>query len=374
MINLARESRTSRVLGVIRFPLAALIVFIHTSFSSEDGDLSYYLGNLITGCIATIAVPAFFFISGYLFFAKYHTFGWHEYVLAMRRKFMTLAVPYVLWIGIVYYGLGMLTGFKNGPEPWNLYQIFWAESDGFVAKSIFGYSFSILSTPAALGVLWFVRDLMVAMLLTPVFWFVTKRLRLWSVALYMIPYLFFIAIPIKGFGLAALCFFPIGATFSICGKDIVEVAARWKVWIISAFLVLLLIKYGMDVMQMRYHRVLGQLLIIVGIAATVVIGGHIVDRYHGLSMWLYTIGETSFFVYVGHALPVFIVLDKYIQHFQGIPYIGFTLYYFIWCSLRIAVVVGLYYGLKRLCPRLLSVMVGGRVVAGRDSCVKPVVQ
>lgn len=227
MIDLFHGSHTSKVLEIMRFPLAALIVFIHTSFSPDKTDLSFYLGNLITQSIATVAVPTFFFISGYLFFAKYTTFGWKEYSNAIRKKILTLAVPYFLWIAIVYYGMGVLTGFKNGPEPWDLYRIFWAESDGIVAKSLFGYSFSILSTPSALGVLWFVRDLMVAMLLTPIMWYIVKHLKMWSIIFFLIPYFLFLAVPVKGFGLVALCFFPIGATFSICGKDIVNVVTGW---------------------------------------------------------------------------------------------------------------------------------------------------
>lgn len=360
MINLTRNSQTSKVLEIMRFPLAALIVFIHTSYSSDKSDTSYYIGNFISNSVANIAVPTFFFISGYLFFAKYENFGWKEYSSAIRKKFFSLAVPYFLWIAIVYYGMGVLTGFRNGPAPWDLYHIFWAESDGFVAESIFGYTFSILSSPAALGVLWFVRDLMVAILLTPVFWFIVKRLRMWSILFFLIPYFTFIAIPIQGFGLVALCFFPIGATFSICGKDIVNIVTGWGGWILGAFASVLIIKFGLDVSRIHYHRIIGQILIIIGIVSTVVIANYL-SKYSRLANWICILGEASFFIYVGHALPVFIPLDKYVKILQSIPYFGYTFYYFTWWGFRIAIVVVLYFTLKRLCPKMLSVMVGGRI-------------
>lgn len=359
MIVLSRDSDTSKALAILRFPLAALIVFIHTSFSPETSDLSYYIGTLVSLNIASVAVPTFFFISGYLFFARYEVFGWKEYTIAMRRKFVTLAIPYLLWIAISYYGMGVITGFRSGPEPWDVYRIFWAESDGFVVKSLFGYTFSILSTPASLGVLWFVRDLMVAMLLTPLIYRIVKWLRLWSIGLFLIPYLLFIAIPVKGFGLVALCFFPIGAAFSICGTDIVKFLTGWSRWIVGVFATIVLLKWGMDICQVHCHRVLGQLLIITGIASAIVIANYL-GRYTRASDTLILLGETSFFIYVGHALPIVNAVNKLFVPIQDIPYAGYTCYYFIWWGFRIAVVIALYYVMKRICPSALSVLVGGR--------------
>lgn len=155
-------------------------------------------------------------------FAKYEKFGLNEYKVAMRKKFVTLAIPYFIWIAFVYYGYGLYSGQTSqfSISPSDLYKVFWAESEGFVATLFFGYKFSILSSPSGLGVLWFVRDLMVTMLLSPIIWWIVCRCKMWAVILFLLPYLLFIAIPVKGFGLAALCFFPIGATFSICGKNI----------------------------------------------------------------------------------------------------------------------------------------------------------
>lgn len=358
MVNLSRESSTSKVLNLLRFPLAALVVFIHTPFSNNHSDISFYIGTFISEELATIAVPTFFFISGYLFFAKYNVFEWKQYSRAMKRKFSTLVIPYILWNALIFYGYGMLHGFELGISPFDLYKIFWAQSDGYVATSIFGYQFSILSSPY-LGVLWFIRDLIVAMMFTPLFWHIITRLRFYSIFLFLVPYLLYIAIPIKGFGLVALTFFPIGATFSICGTDIVQGLKGYNKIIISLFLISLLTKFGLDISGISYHRLLGQIVIISGVAASLVLADFSL-KFARISTALIILGEASFFIYVGHTLPIFNLLKK-LELIQIIPHIGFSLYYILsWC-LRISIVVVIYFAMKKVCPQILSVLVGGRL-------------
>lgn len=232
------------------------------------------------------------------------------------------------------------------------------------AKSIFGYEFSILSAPSGMGVLWFIRDLLVAMALSPLIWMIVRKFRMWSVILFLIPYFLYIAIPIQGFGLVALCFFPIGATFSICGKDL-----EWfdnKIitgGIVAIFIILLAIKFILDINSIHYHRIINQLMIISGVAASIVIGDIIMNcaKMDNISKWICFIGEASFFIYVGHALPIFNLLNKILTMLQDIPIVGYTLYYFLYWGLRLAIVTTTYFCMKRYCPRILSVLVGGRI-------------
>ena len=360
MVNLSRDSRTSRILSLSRFPLAALIVFIHTGYSPDSNDFSYLCGKLFSEGIASIAVPMFYFISGYLFFANFERFGWHEYTHTMKRKFFTLAVPYILWIALVFYSLGAYTHFSDEIQPWDFYRIFWASSDGYVAKSIFGYEFSILSAPSGVGVLWFIRDLMVAMALSPIFWMIIRNFKMWSIILFLIPYFLYIAIPIQGFGLAALCFFPIGATFSICGKSLEIKHTSFKWGILTIFTLILLTKLILDLNLIHYHRIISQLLIITGIATTIIISDKILN-FERVTKWICIIGEASFFIYVGHTLPIFNPLNKILTMLQDIPTVGYTLYYFLYWGIRLAVVTAGYFCMKRYCPRVLAVLVGGRV-------------
>lgn len=362
MIELKRDSTESQMLSWLRFPLAALIVFIHTGYPSDDpSQPAFYIGKLLSDGIASIAVPTFFFISGYLFFIRYKQFGFHEYADVLRKKFFSLVIPYVLWIAFVYYGYGFYSGQIShiSFNPSDLYRVFWAESDGYIATSIFGYKFSILSAPSGIGVLWFVRDLIVAMVLSPVIWSVVKICRMWSVLIFLLPYIFFIAIPIKGFGLAALCFFPIGATFSICSKNILEFVLKWGKWSLIAFCILLLAKYMLDIQQMHSHRILGQLVILAGIGAVLYISYKSL-KHTKSSKWICILGESSFFIYVGHALPIFFLLSPLTRELSNSRLGGIIAYFLSW-GIRIIIVVATFFLMKKICPRILSVLVGGRI-------------
>lgn len=303
MVELKNDSIDSRILSWLRFPLAALVVFIHTDYSRNTADAAFYIGTFLSGCVAQIAVPAFFFISGYLFFAKLENYGLQEYKTIMCRKAKTLLVPYLLWIALAYYGYGLWTGFSSDVKPWDFYRIFWAGSDGFTATSPLGYSFSLLCTPAGLAVLWFIRDLIIAMILSPLIWWIVRKCRLYSIVLFLLPYLLTLGIPVKGFGLVALCFFPIGATLSILGYGITDVFVRKRRILISLFAVLLVIKFILDINNAHYHRILPQMLTIVGVAAA--FGIAYVALQYKFSEKIIVLGEISFFVYVCHTLPIF---------------------------------------------------------------------
>lgn len=359
MVNLDRESRTSKVLSLLRFPLAILIVLIHTSFSDNKSDISFYIGKIVSEGIASIAVPTFFFISGYLFFAKYKSFGWKEYTKAMKTKVLSLVLPYLLWIVIAFYGYGFLRGFDANISPLDFYSIFWAKPQGYMVKSILGYEFCILSTPA-LGVLWFIRDLIVAMLLTPIFWRIINYLRMYSIILFLTPYFLYLGIPIKGFGLVALTFFPLGATFSICGKDIVTGFTRYSIIVLALFSILLIIKFGVDVSNVDHYRIIDQLLILTGVASSFVLADKILS-FSKLAAGITILGEASFFIYAGHTLPIFNPVNSIMMHLQSIPYIGYLTYYILYCVVRILIVTALYFLMKRYCPKILSVLVGGRI-------------
>ena len=81
-----RNSRESFALDLLRFPLAALVVLLHTAVLGDDKGFTYYLANYINAPIVQVAVPAFFFMSGYLFFCGKEEFCWTVYKKKIRKK------------------------------------------------------------------------------------------------------------------------------------------------------------------------------------------------------------------------------------------------------------------------------------------------
>lgn len=51
----------------IRFPMALLVVLIHCTLNTEQPFLKAFMDGGVGKKLATIAVPIFFFLSGYLF-------------------------------------------------------------------------------------------------------------------------------------------------------------------------------------------------------------------------------------------------------------------------------------------------------------------
>lgn len=369
MLNLKQNSHESKVLSWMRFPLALLIVFIHTGFTDDKSDIGFYIGTFISNVIASIAVPTFFFISGYLFFAKYSEFGFKEYTAAMKKKLWSLVVPYFLWIALVYYGYGFYSGFASGPSPSDLYHIFWAQSDGYIRKSIFGYTFSTLSSPAGLGVLWFIRDLIVVMLLTPLIWWIVKRLNMWAVLVFILPYLIDLAIPLQGFGLVAFCFFSLGATFSICGKRVTDCITPWGGWILTLFSLSLILKFVFAISHIEsYHY--SKFVILIGLCSLFVLADKAIRSSLRINNWIIILGETSFFLYVCHTLPIFLPLRHITDIICKVPYVGNTTAYFFSWGFRIIVIASVYYALKRTMPSLLSFLIGGRALSKVNTDIK----
>ena len=76
-MELDDDLRQLKVISVIRFPLIIGVVFIHAHFTEVDGISIYqtslypsytFVSMLLSDVLARIAVPFFFFISGFLFF------------------------------------------------------------------------------------------------------------------------------------------------------------------------------------------------------------------------------------------------------------------------------------------------------------------
>ena len=183
---LDRTSHISRCISWLQFPLAILVILMHTDVTYDHSDPSSVLNAFLCWPIPAAALPAFFFISGYLFFAERDTFIWKDYRQAMYKKFFTLLLPYLLWISIAYLSSLLIHGLDYAPEPTDIRGIFWDGRPILPEHSLFGYTFHMFGMPGGFGVMWFVRDLMVMMLFTPFIWMIGKTLGKLAIFLILI--------------------------------------------------------------------------------------------------------------------------------------------------------------------------------------------
>ena len=88
----------SETIGVLRFPLMVCVVLIHVDIPNLRNYLFVdILDSYLLESFVVIAVPLFFFISGYLFFSGTENFGYVEYVNKLQKRMMRLLVPFVFW-------------------------------------------------------------------------------------------------------------------------------------------------------------------------------------------------------------------------------------------------------------------------------------
>ena len=236
----------SQSLDLLRFPLAIIIVSEHV-FNSESVITQngvYDVSNIllyndfllfVDGFLRGISVPMFFFMSGYLFFLGIEKLTKKVYFKKLKSRVYTLLIPFIIWnlpdiiIGIGKYALNGVSSFQTyGTEVnftlKNLLSCFWqyngellvpitADGERIISSSSFP-----INTP-----LWFIRDLMVVVLFTPVIEFIIKRTKfLFIVALAIISFIPNLHIPFLG----AFLYFSIGAYMSIYKKDMVEEFGR----------------------------------------------------------------------------------------------------------------------------------------------------
>lgn len=103
-ITLELQSETFKAL---RFPLAVMVVFIHSFNLLENNlpnwehitgmDINAAIQILFSKVITSIAVPTFYLISGYFFFYKVTNFDFLTYKRKLEKRVHTLLNPYLLW-------------------------------------------------------------------------------------------------------------------------------------------------------------------------------------------------------------------------------------------------------------------------------------
>ena len=211
------------VIRWLRFPMIVLVTYAHSYGHVAEGfnllvsDWSTYdfLKLLVSQTLVKVAVPVFFIMSGYLFFANVEEWNMHVYKEKMLRRIKSLLLPYLVW---------------------NLMMVFKLKS----------FSWSIFWEPANMP-LWFLRDLIIVSLFTPVIYIGVKRLGYWLLVALLPVYLSGIWLIQPGVNPYGICFFTLGAFMSIRKLELVDTCMRYKMpaYILSALFGLgMLMTYG----------------------------------------------------------------------------------------------------------------------------------
>lgn len=359
------EYLISRVVNVMRFPLVVLVVFIHVlgcimqsaNVPLEGMPLFNSFAYFFSQIVARTAVPLFFAISGFYFFHKVDSFSIKVYGNKVRKRIKTLLIPYIIWnlIVIVAYLLMQITILE-----------FW----GVAKKTVLEYTWrdwlfcfwdmrqvDVNGSPLPINYpLWYIRDLMVLVVLSPVIFAAVKYLK-WFF-LIAVGMVWLLGIPgCIGFGFGGLFDFSLGAFLALRQPNWIA-SLRNKRWICLSYL-------GLAIVELLFRDsgtwvvYLHRLNILWGMVAVVQCALWCMEKFNTEACE--SLSKASLFVFFYHELPLVFVVR--IMWMLLAAYVSdFTLIMIYVLSSFIVIVIGVYVYklLTRVMPGVMSVLMGGR--------------
>ena len=225
MNNHIEIQRLSVSIAWLRFPLMLCVVMLHcfctVQLAPGDHLLFYQLVYPFGLWLGESGVPAFFFISGYLFY-----FSKKTYQEKISSRVHTLLYPYLLWNSLflaLYIGLFLI-----------------GHPQDILGKSIGDYGvvdyirayidrgeYSDGNNGPILCTYWYVRNLFILCLLSPIWYYLNKNLK----ALFVLILLgWWLNIHHNALLAESILFFNYGAFLAIHKINPLEISRKWRIF------------------------------------------------------------------------------------------------------------------------------------------------
>ncbi len=345
------------VIDNLRFILRAAVVLIH-AFHADLEHIEVYSTFKYANCVSFcwIAVRWFFVISGYFFFVR-GDFTPKVYVNKLKARVWTLLIPYLFWNGaaILLYGV-VLKLLPGGAGTWtldmNLSSIWGALWGGEVAMGD-------RATPIVYQ-MWFIRDLMVIVLLSPLLYWLIKWTRGWAVLALGACWMTGFWLPdwIGNYGLSstAVFFFALGAVAGIYRKDLIQIAGRMK-WV-SFILFPLVVVSAVLLRDTEWQPWLRNTAILVGVVFWTNLTAELM-RYDLLKIGKWFV-RAGFFIYLAHQPWVTPVIGKFTEPLFSFSAAGLCMATYVDTALTMVICLGIYWLMMKWVPKFGNLITGGR--------------
>lgn len=343
-------------LRYLNFPLIVGVVYIH-GYGAEItlGDtvlgpaqldpVTDFLRTLISQGLARLAVPLFFLLSGFFFFGEYSR---ETLADKLRTRCRTLLVPYLIWT-VGFVAVRLFGQHLPGIGPYFGSVILSDLAPSAMVDAVFG----LTRAPEAYH-FWFIRDLMLLMLLSPLLYgmlrlcarpFLLGLFCLWVLGRW--PF----AVP----DVVGPLFFSLGGYCALQGRSLfaLDDHGRWFVALFPPLLIADVVWY-----QAWFNVTLHRFTVVIGLVAALFLSRFLLRRRGG--EMLLRLGGASFFVYAAHEPLLGMVRTIAFQHLP-LDRPGMMLaVYLVVPLLVVAALLLLHRALARLAPRFLRVATGGR--------------
>lgn len=367
----------SDVFRWLRFPLIVGVVFIHcigkpvditaVNFSGLTGMDGYHLLRIaFSNVLPRVCVPLFFFMSGYLFFTHLEKWDWHVYSDKLRKRAKTILVPYLLWItlAILYQcaiflvkdgGWQTLTSFLEEKGYWHLY---W-DCYPLDPVKLSWTGMEVYSTTPYHYALWYLRDLMIVMVLSPCFYWLFKHLRIWGLLLLLVNYVSNIGAVVPELLPTPLLFFGAGAYFQMNKIDATQCFMPYKtvIYVVALLLAIVCVRFN------SFYTYTGNLFfpffVIFGCMAVFNLATSMVKD--GRWRLFGKLSATSFFIYLAHNVAIAPITLAVIGKVTGTSNsILMSMGYLAAPFIVIGECLLVYVILKRFFPIVYGFLTGGR--------------
>lgn len=341
----------SRKFKLLSFISIVFVILIHAYYlESVQWPVSSFIQSF-GGCFSGFAVPLFFIISGYLFFYNVKDDAWRA---VLKRKLLSrvksLFLPFIYWslffccFILLCEVIPFTARFINGGF---LEQI----SQGYCGKLIC----EVFTKPLAFH-LWFLRDLIVLVILSPVIYALLRFCKGYLGILLLAIIVVNVVASISINGLSSFFWFVLGGYIGY-NKYPIEYKSLTKYAVIILLIYIILV-------ILRVESILPQnVSILINIIGVLSIWGlyDYVSRGSVLSddNILYKCSSYTFFIYCFHE-PTLNIFKKLLVRILGISQISLIISYFL--SVILMLVFALWVGwlMKRKVPRLYFALSGGR--------------
>ena len=355
-------------LRALGFVAIVLVIYVHayqlpahtTTGGTPAEVLNRLIQNGVSNGLARVAVPLFFAVSGFLFFARAPVDPGPAWFRAQwRKRLRTLLVPYLAWSLI---GLILVTALQAAALE------FLPAARGFFSQALI-FEHSPLELLDRLFLhpvsyqLWFVRDLLVYTLASPALYILTARAP--RAGLAILAALWFADVDLKAVSTEGLLFFVSGATLAVHGPP--PAACRFGRAHGGHFMALwagLVIAYALSCIwqevgwfwQEAGSAWLRKLSVLAGLAALWFGYGRYARRAGPV---LAALGSLTFFVFAAHE-PLLAVVRKALVALAGPDPAASLGVYLLAPTLVLGATLGAGAWLRARAPRAYGLLTGGR--------------
>ena len=343
--------RLSYAITWMRFPLIFLIIMLHCySVQRLEGEHELYFKMVYPFALwlGETGVPGFFFISGYLFFLSPK-----KYTEKLESRIHTLLLPYLLW-NLVLLSIYIILYIIGYPQNIN--------GKSMVDYSITDYlrlfwdrgSFDDGNFVPLLCPLWYIRNLLIMSLLSPLIYYIIRYAR----------ELFLVAITVwwlttyhNAFIPQTILFFSLGAYFSIFDINPLRIVSENKAIIIVLFGIFAVGDiFSHTVMGTPINLQLHRISLILNIPVLLLLADWCVRHNYTSEL----LPNSAFIVFCVH-YPIVVLLRRIcISKFSDSSDLIHILLYFACVIVATLLSIGFYCLLERFFPKVKNLLSGNR--------------